>query len=154
MIQGTITIFIYRNGLGMEVRAGSWDGFHGRRSKQGGIRDDHGLTPFLCRRTINGIIAMRSFMDQFSTGYRDKNDMPAFTPEQISIIVAMLSAGTVVGALVSAPVGDYFGRRLSLIGAVAVFCFGVIFQICANDIPLLLVGRYVEGFAYGLFVWC
>jgi MFS family permease len=105
--------------------------------------DGSGLTRFLCRRTINGILAMRSFLDQFSTGFRDAKGQAAITPEQTSIIVSMLSAGTVLGALVSAPVGDYFGRRLSLIGAVAVFCFGVIFQVCADNIPLLLVGRCV-----------
>jgi MFS family permease len=87
---------------------------------------------------------MKSFLQQFSTGYRDMNGNPALTPEQISIIVAMLSAGTFIGALLSAPVGDYFGRRLSLIGAVGVFCFGVIFQVCADNIPLLLVGRCVR----------
>lgn len=89
---------------------------------------------------------MRSFLDQFSTGTHDKNGLPSLAPEEISIIVAMLSAGTVLGSLVSAPVGDYFGRRLSLIGAVAVFCFGVIFQVCAVNIPLLLVGRCVAWF--------
>lgn len=83
-------------------------------------------------------------MDQFSTDYRDlKTGAPALAPKQISIIVAILSAGTMFGSLVSAPVGDHFGRRLSLIGAVAVFCFGVIFQVCADNIPLLLVGRCV-----------
>ena len=101
---------------------------------------------FSCRRTINGILAMRSFLNQFSTGARGKDDLPALYPEQLSIIVAMLSAGTVLGSLVSAPVGDYFGRRLSLIGAVAVFCFGVIFQVCADNISLLLVGRCVAKF--------
>ncbi|OIW26131.1 general substrate transporter [Coniochaeta ligniaria NRRL 30616] len=99
--------------------------------------------------TINGILGMRSFLDQFSTGSRDKNGLPSLAPEQISMIVAMLSAGTVLGSLVSAPFGDYFGRRLSLIGAVAVFCFGVIFQVCAVNIPLLLVGRFFAGVGVG-----
>jgi sugar porter (SP) family MFS transporter len=93
---------------------------------------------------------MRSFLDQFSTGARDINDLPALYPAELSIIVSMLSAGTVLGALVSAPVGDYFGRRLSLIGAVAVFCFGVIFQVCAHNIALLLVGRYVAWLCHFL----
>lgn len=92
---------------------------------------------------------MDSFLAQFSTGYIDKQNRPAISPDQISIIVAMLSAGTFIGALGSAPVGDYFGRRLSLIGAIGVFCFGVIFQVCADNIPLLLTGRCV---GFGLFV--
>ena len=70
------------------------------------------------------------------------------TPNQVSLIVSMLSAGTILGALVSAPLGDRFGRRRSLIGAIGIFCFGAIFQVCAADIPLLLVGRYVDACAF------
>ncbi|KUI54647.1 putative glucose transporter rco-3 [Cytospora mali] len=99
--------------------------------------------------TINGILAMDSFKDMFSTGYRDGNGHLAISPSQTAIIVAILSAGTVVGALLAAPVGDYFGRRKSLIAAVTVFNFGVIFQVCAHAIPMLLVGRFFAGVGVG-----
>lgn len=92
-------------------------------------------------RTINGILAMPSFKDQFSTGYKGSDGHPSITPSQTAIVVAILSLGTVVGALLAAPLGDYFGRRKSLIGAVTIFNFGVIFQVCADAIPMLLVGR-------------
>lgn len=87
---------------------------------------------------------MDSFKDRFSTGYKDDNGQPGLTPSQTAIVVAILSLGTVIGALVAAPVGDLYGRRLSLIAAVTVFNFGVIFQVCADAIPMLLVGRYVQ----------
>ena len=87
---------------------------------------------------------MTSFKAQFTTGYTDKNGDPAISPSQVSLIVSMLSAGTVLGSLISAPMGDFFGRRRSLISAIGIFCFGVIFQVCASDIPLLLVGRCVS----------
>lgn len=92
--------------------------------------------------TINGILAMSAFKEQFSTGYQH-NGHPSISPSQTAIIVAILSAGTVVGALIAAPVGDYWGRRKSLIGAVTAFNFGVIFQVCAQAIPMLVAGRYV-----------
>jgi MFS family permease len=96
------------------------------------------------KSTINGILAMRSFKDQFSTGYVDpKKGGPDLTPQQISIVVAILSAGTFAGSLISAPFGDLIGRRLSIIAAIGVFIFGVIFQVCADALPLLLAGRYV-----------
>lgn len=84
---------------------------------------------------------MDSFKDTFSTGYRDENGHLAISPGETGIIVAILSAGTVLGSLLAAPMGDYFGRRLSLIAAVTVFNFGVIFQVCARAIPMLMVGR-------------
>ncbi|KAJ9132968.1 General substrate transporter [Pleurostoma richardsiae] len=100
--------------------------------------------------SINGIIAMRSFKDQFSTGHVDPADQsPAITPAQISLIVAILSAGTMLGALLAAPAGDMIGRRKSLIAAVGVFSFGVVFQICATAIPLLVAGRFFAGVGVG-----
>ncbi|KAK3335990.1 general substrate transporter [Cercophora scortea] len=61
----------------------------------------------------------------------------------------MLSAGTAVGALLAAPVGDLYGRRRSLIGAVMVFCVGAIFQVCATNIAMLVAGRTVAGVGVG-----
>lgn len=95
-------------------------------------------------RTINGILAMDSFRDQFSTGHKDSSGQPDLAPSQTAMVVAILSLGTVIGALIAAPLGDLYGRRISLIGAVSVFNFGVIFQVCADAIPMLLVGRYVH----------
>lgn len=94
--------------------------------------------------TINGILAMSAFKEQFSTGYT-RNGHPSISPTETAIIVAILSAGTVVGALIAAPVGDFWGRRKSLIGAVTAFNFGVIFQVCAQAIPMLVAGRYVAA---------
>ncbi|KAH8771138.1 general substrate transporter [Diaporthe sp. PMI_573] len=98
--------------------------------------------------TINGILAMSAFKEQFSTGYT-RDGHPSISPSQTAIIVAILSAGTVVGALIAAPVGDYWGRRKSLIGAVTAFNFGVIFQVCAQAIPMLVAGRFFAGVGVG-----
>lgn len=87
---------------------------------------------------------MKSFTEKFNTGYRNAAGELAIAPSQTAIIVAMLSAGTFVGALMAAPIGDYFGRRLSILFSVGVFCFGVVFQVCAESIPILLVGRCVK----------
>jgi MFS family permease len=95
-------------------------------------------------RSINGILAMEQFRRQFATQPPpSEGAIPSLTVKEASIIVAILSAGTVFGALLSAPAADSFGRRLSLLLAVAVFCLGGILQTCASDIPVLLAGRYV-----------
>jgi MFS family permease len=91
---------------------------------------------------INGILAMPEFRRQFSTGYVDRADgLPQLSPAESSTLVAMLSAGTILGALLAAPAGDWIGRRLSLFGCCAVFCIGGIAQVCANDMATMLVGR-------------
>lgn len=85
---------------------------------------------------------MEAFKEQFAHGYRDPiTKKLVMEPGQSAIIVAILSLGTFIGALMGAPAADKFGRRLSLILSVLVFCFGVIFQVLASDVPTLLVGR-------------
>jgi sugar porter (SP) family MFS transporter len=101
--------------------------------------------------TINGILAMRSFRNQFSTGYIDHSDgQRNVSPAQSSQIVAILSAGTFVGALLAAPFGDKIGRRFSLIIAVAIFAFGVLLQTLAMHIPILIAGRFFAGLGVGV----
>ncbi|KAF6820764.1 glucose transporter rco-3 [Colletotrichum sojae] len=98
--------------------------------------------------TINGILSMTAFRRDFTTGYME-NGQAAISPAESSIIVAILSAGTILGALLAAPIGDAWGRRISLILSVGVFSFGGIFQVCAHDIPMLLVGRFFAGVGVG-----
>jgi len=99
--------------------------------------------------TINGILAMQSFRDHFNSGYQDVNGDVTMSPKEVALIVSMLSFGTVLGALLAAPVGDKWGRRRSLIGAVGVFNIGAIFQVCATNVALLVIGRTVAGIGVG-----
>ncbi|TVY55267.1 putative glucose transporter rco-3, partial [Lachnellula cervina] len=101
--------------------------------------------------TINGILAMRAFRNQFSTGYIDPTDQKLnVSPSQSSHIVAILSAGTFFGALLAAPIGDTLGRRIPLIIAVGIFAFGVLLQTIAMAIPLLIAGRFFAGLGVGV----
>ena len=84
---------------------------------------------------------MRKFKDQFGTTCFDKDDRLDICPEDSSIIVAILSAGTVIGALLAAPLGDSIGRRHTLLISVGIFCIGAICQVCAAAIPTMLAGR-------------
>jgi SP family sugar:H+ symporter-like MFS transporter len=90
---------------------------------------------------------MDAFKRQFGTNCADENGN--LCTSDSSLIVAILSAGTAVGALLSAPAGDSLGRRLTLMIFVGIFCIGSIFQVCAQDIPLLLVGRALAGVGVG-----
>lgn len=101
--------------------------------------------------TISGILAMKYWRELFSTGYiNPKDGLPDVTSSQSSEIVSLLSAGTFFGALFAAPIADYFGRRLSMILESGVFCFGVILQTAATDIPLFVAGRFFAGLGVGL----
>ncbi|ATZ50107.1 hypothetical protein BCIN_05g04880 [Botrytis cinerea B05.10] len=101
--------------------------------------------------TISGVVAMRAFRQQFSTGYVDPSDNElSISPSQSAQIVAILSAGTFFGALLAAPMGDRIGRRISLIIAVGIFCIGVALQTAAMQIPMLIAGRFFAGLGVGI----
>lgn len=86
---------------------------------------------------------MDSFKRDFNSGHRDADQNLTMSTREVSLIVAMLSAGTVLGALLAAPCGDQWGRRYALIGAIGVFCIGAILQVCAENVATLTVGRCV-----------
>lgn len=114
---------------------------------------DRTLITFLDRYdtgTISGILAMKYWHTEFSTGYKDTNGDLNITASQSSAIVSILSAGTFFGALTAAPVADAIGRRLGLIASTIVFIVGVVLQTAAVDIPLFLAGRFFAGFGVGL----
>jgi predicted MFS family arabinose efflux permease len=94
---------------------------------------------------------MSSFKRDFSNGSLDDKGDPAISPGQVSLIVSILSVGTVMGSIFAAPAGDYWGRRLSLIGSICIFFIGVLFQVLASSLPLLLVGRFVAGLFFFFF---
>lgn len=100
--------------------------------------------------TISGIIAMRYWKDQFSTGHM-KDGQLDITASEDSLIVSILSAGTFFGALFAAPMGDILGRRWGLmLSAGFVFNFGVILQTASTSQPLFIAGRFFAGLGVGL----
>ncbi|KAK5958514.1 Plasma membrane low glucose sensor [Knufia fluminis] len=101
--------------------------------------------------TIGGILAMPYWRNLFSTGYVNPVDNELdVTSTQKSEIVSILSAGTFFGALLSAPVADFLGRRWGMIFNTGVFTLGVILQTVATAIPLFIAGRFFAGLGVGL----
>ncbi|KAF2187061.1 general substrate transporter [Zopfia rhizophila CBS 207.26] len=101
--------------------------------------------------TIGGILGMRYWRNEFSTGYiNPKDGLPDVTSDESSEIVSILSAGTFFGALTAAPTADIIGRRLGLIASVVVFTLGVILQTAATAIPMFVAGRFFAGYGVGM----
>jgi MFS transporter, SP family, sugar:H+ symporter len=92
---------------------------------------------------------MTYWKDHFSTGYRDDKGDLNVTASQTSEIVSILSAGTFFGALFSAPIADFVGRRYAMMFNTLVFTLGVILQTAATHIPLFVAGRFFAGLGVG-----
>ncbi|KAF8515072.1 MFS monosaccharide transporter [Gautieria morchelliformis] len=103
--------------------------------------------------TISGIIAMNDWLCTF--GFVVANPAAgaatcAISTSNTSLVVSILSVGTIFGALTSAPVADKVGRRMGIIVSCLVFSVGVAMQTAATAMPLFVVGRVFAGFGVGL----
>jgi sugar porter (SP) family MFS transporter len=91
---------------------------------------------------------MPDFLRRF--GMRHSNGELYFSNVRSGLIVSMLSIGTLIGALIAAPIADGIGRKHSVIVWCAIFCVGMIVQISATDKWYqVMMGRMVAGFGVG-----
>jgi len=94
---------------------------------------------------ISGILEMPNFLRTFA----DKPG-PAFSNVRSGTIVALLSIGTLLGALTAAPIADAVGRKYSIVFWNMVFCVGIIVQIATETKWYqIAIGRWVAGLGVG-----
>ncbi|KAK4612339.1 High-affinity fructose transporter ght6 [Fulvia fulva] len=131
--------------------------------------DDDSKVPFLTARTFlmtilvsmggicfgydTGQISGFLQMDDFRYQFADNREELTLSPTRTGLIVATLSLGTLVGALIAGPVANNrrLGRKYSVCLWCAVFIIGNCFQIAAQY-PfwwIMMLGRIISGFAIG-----
>ncbi|EDU47036.1 high affinity glucose transporter ght1 [Pyrenophora tritici-repentis Pt-1C-BFP] len=99
---------------------------------------------------ISGFLEMPDFLDRFADQTDPETGGPAFSNWKSGLIVALLSIGTLMGALIAAPVADRFGRKYSIVFWNIIFCVGVIVQITTvNTWYQISLGRWVAGLGVG-----
>ncbi|KAL1842454.1 hypothetical protein VTJ49DRAFT_5191 [Mycothermus thermophilus] len=97
---------------------------------------------------ISGMLLFRDFKDRF--GQVDTAEGREFEPIIQSLIVSLMSIGTLLGALTASYTADWFGRRKSLSFGVVIFIIGNIIQITAvSSWVHLMMGRFVAGLGIG-----
>lgn len=98
---------------------------------------------------ISGFLEMQDFQYQFADNRQDLS----LSAIRTGLIVAMLSIGTLIGALIAGPLANNrrLGRKYSISMWCVVFIIGNIFQIAAQY-PywwILMMGRIISGLAIG-----
>lgn len=90
---------------------------------------------------------MDDFKARFGSGPADSR---SFTAVRSGLIVALLSIGTLIGALTAAPIADRFGRRPSVSLWCVVTSIGFVVQIAANNAWYqIMIGRFIAGLGVG-----
>jgi len=62
------------------------------------------------------------------------------------LVISMLILGMVFGELVFGPLSDAHGRRVAILGGLAVFGIGTVVAMTATSLEQLLAGRIIQGF--------
>ncbi|KAJ3541164.1 hypothetical protein NM208_g4742 [Fusarium decemcellulare] len=97
---------------------------------------------------ISGFLEMPDFLDRF--GMTNSSGDRVFSTVRSGLIVALLSIGTLMGALIAAPIADRVGRKYSISFWCLIISVGFIIQISANrDWVQIMMGRWVAGLGVG-----
>ncbi|KAH0530307.1 hypothetical protein TsFJ059_004943 [Trichoderma semiorbis] len=97
---------------------------------------------------ISGFLEMPDFLDRFGLTHSDGTKY--FSNVRSGLIVALLSIGTLIGALVAAPIADRVGRKPSISLWALVVSVGFVIQIASITAWYqLMIGRFVSGLGVG-----
>lgn len=67
-------------------------------------------------------------------------------------VVSVFTGGAFVGAGIAGPVGDWFGRRVTIMMGAIIFCLGGGLQTSAQNLGFLYSGRLIAGLGVGIMV--
>jgi sugar porter (SP) family MFS transporter len=99
---------------------------------------------------ISGFLGMQNFLERFGQ-FNDNTGEYYFSNVRVGLIVGLLSIGTLIGALVAAPIADVIGRKWSVFWWCIIFHVGNIVQIASKNHHWyeVMMGRWVLGLSVG-----
>ena len=96
------------------------------------------------------MLLFRDFNVRFGQLEPGDEDYPDLNAEIESILVSLMSIGSLLGALSAAYTADWWGRRWSMTFGVGLFIIGNIIQITAMQSWVhMMMGRFVAGLGVG-----
>jgi SP family sugar:H+ symporter-like MFS transporter len=99
---------------------------------------------------ISGFLEMDDFLMRFGDQTDPETGKAAFSKVRSGTIVGLLSIGTLIGAIVGAPIADAFGRKLAIVFWNIIFCVGVVIQMTTlTTWYQVALGRWVAGLGVG-----
>ncbi|KAJ5516476.1 hypothetical protein N7527_008036 [Penicillium freii] len=98
---------------------------------------------------ISGFLEMENFLERY--GELQSDGTYHFSNVRSGLIVALLSIGTLLGALVAAPIADRFGRKWCISWWSLMVCIGITIQMTApfGKWYQVAMGRWVAGLGVG-----
>ena len=76
-------------------------------------------------------------------------DWPEITTGEIAVIVSIAMVGAAIGASVSGPLSDRYGRRPMILVAAFTYALGASIIAVAPSVSILIIGRFIIGLSLG-----
>jgi len=70
-------------------------------------------------------------------------------PTELGIVFSAGLFGMMAGALLLAPIGDYLGRRLTILGGLVTITIGMLVTAYVEDVPQMVLIRVITGLGIG-----
>ncbi|KAF7121540.1 hypothetical protein CNMCM5793_009010 [Aspergillus hiratsukae] len=104
--------------------------------------------------SMSAIITTKPYLCYFHQGPLEyKDGEPQCRGPRASVaggITASMAGGSWLGALASGFLSDTLGRKTSIMIASVIWCIGSIIVCASQNIPMLIVGRIINGFSVGI----
>lgn len=71
------------------------------------------------------------------------------TDLQKELITSITCAGSFVGSVVAYPIGNYYGRKLTLVICCLIFIMASLLMSLSTNLKMLITGRFIVGIAIG-----
>jgi sugar porter (SP) family MFS transporter len=106
-------------------------------------------------RLIAGVAALGGLLFGYDTGVISGallfiRQVMSLSATMQDIVVAIALAGAAIGAAMAGVLSDRFGRRRVILGAALLFIAGALLSALANEVRVLLVGRFLIGVGIGV----
>ena len=82
-------------------------------------------------------------------GFAQADGSKGFSPDVKGLFISILSIGTFCGALTAPFLCDRFGRRIGLLLTCGIFTAGIVCQVIAGHLAILMIGRWIAGVGVG-----
>ena len=92
---------------------------------------------------ISTLVIMPSFNQTFLINNYAEPELPTSIID--ASIVASLSFGCIIGALLAGPLSDRFSRKYAILCSSIIFMLGIIVQTTAVHLSMLFIGRVITG---------